>query len=418
MPKILLLALNSNEDHRSTLYDQNLYEFKSRSRLWNTPNLGLLTIGAFLSRQYKVDYLDLNYENLQNRDYDIVFMSPTTSQALKAYKLSCEIRKNGTKVIMGGPHVSMLPKEALHYSDVIFVGEAEDTMDDFINGRYRTVYQCDTKPDLCKSPIPLYELTTRYPYSSIPVQISRGCPHQCEFCLSSTIYGKLIRRKSVEQVKDELLKIKSIYQNPFIFFTDDNFFINENYSMLILDIIKSLNLNWYAFTDISVYKNERILKRLYSCGCRKLLIGFESLNEENLNQINRSGFKSSKIKEYQKAIHTIQMEKIGVVGSFVLGLENDTDKTFDELYEFIYDTCLFGTNITIATPFPGTKLYHKLNQENKIEFNWSLYDGFSLINEIPNISKENFMLNYNKLINKINSKERIEKIIKFFKEKK
>ncbi len=417
MSKILLLAINGNEDNRSTLYDQNLYEFKSRSRLWNTPNLGLLTIGAFLSRQYIVDYLDLNYENIQNIDYDIVFMSPTTSQALKAYQLSCEFRKNGTKVIMGGPHVSMLPKEALQFSDGVFIGEAEDTLEDFINGRCRAIYQCDRRPDLYKSPIPLYELTTQYPYSSIPVQISRGCPHQCEFCLSSTIYGKSIRRKSVEQVKNELIKIKSLYQNPFIFFTDDNFFINENYSMLILDIIESLKLNWYAFTDISVYKKEKILKRLYKCGCRKLLIGFESLNVDNLNQINRSGFKSSKIKEYKRAIQTIQMEKIGVVGSFVLGLENDTEKTFDDLYEFILDTCLYGTNITIATPFPGTKLFQKSYQEHKIDLNWSLYDGFSLVKEIPNISKENFMINYKKLISKVNSMERIENVIKFFKEK-
>lgn len=416
MPEILLLALKGNEDSLSTFYDENLYEFKSRNKLWNTPNLGLLTVGKMLQKKYSVEYLDLNYDTLKSYNYKYAFISPSTSQALMAYELAAQFRRKGIKVAMGGPHVSMLPDEALQYADIVFAGESEDTIDIFLENEMETLYSSNTNPNMEKSPVPLYELAVKYPYTSIPVQLSRGCPHQCEFCLSSAIYGKKIRRKRLIQVREELLKITSLYKNPFIFFTDDNFFINQEYALQVLEILEELNLKWYAFTDIAIYKKGLILKRLYQSGCRKLLIGFESLNERNLKDINKSGFKSSKRNEYKTSIQTIQKEKIGVIGSFVLGLDKDNENTFDELYRFILDTRIFGTNITISTPFPGTKLYSKLKHQQDINKNWSLYDGFTPIYEIPSMSQEALKEKYKELIEKINSKERFTKVIDFFKE--
>ncbi len=416
MLKLLLLSLKSSNNTLTTLYDENLFEFKSRRRLWNTPHLGLLTVGAYLSDQYKVDYIDQNYEEIYNYDYDYVFMSPSTSQVLNAYELSKRFKENGARVVMGGPHVSMLPEEALNYADTVFIGECEETIHEFLCSDKKRIYQADQKPELTHSKIPRYELAAKYPYSSIPIQMSRGCPHQCEFCLSSTIYGKCVRRKTIEQIKLELKTIKQFYQNPFIFITDDNLFINSYFSIQVLKILQSMNLKWYAFSDISVYKNERIMNMLYSSGCRKLLIGFESLDKDNLSMINKSGFKSSNVDRYKVAIQRIQSEKVGVIGSFVLGLVHDDLQTFESLYEFIYDTCLYGTNITIATPFPGTKWFQRISQEQDLDMNWTKYDGFTLIQELPHISKEEFMMQYLALIQKINSKERLTKVLDYFKQ--
>jgi radical SAM superfamily enzyme YgiQ (UPF0313 family) len=414
MSKILLLGLE-NKRTDDVLCDKALYEFRSRDRLWNTPHLGLLTVGAILAEKYRVDYLDLNYESVKDFNYEYVFISPSTSQATQAYGMAKLFKDNGVKVVFGGPHVTMLPEEALAHGDMVFIGEAEDSLRRFLRGDLQRIYIQRNLPDLKNTKTPLYALAVKYPYSSIPVQLSRGCPHQCEFCLSSAIYGTRLRRKTISQVEKELKSIKSLYKYPFIFFTDDNFLINTEFSLKVLELLQKLELKWYAFTDISIYKRSVLLKKLYSSGCRKLLLGFESLNEKNLDSINKSGFKSSKVKNYKEAIHTIQSEKIGVIGSFVLGLENDNEQTFEELYEFILDTKIYGTNITISTPFPGTKYYRRISKEQDLCNDWSLFDGFNLVYNIPGIQKDKFMNEYIKLITKINSDERLCKVIEFFK---
>ena len=416
MKKILLLELEGVKNTEKSSFDLNLMEFKSRQRLWNTPNLGLLTVGGCLSDRFYIDYIDLNYEKQLKPDYDYVFMSPSTSQANRAYELSHFFHQNNVRVVLGGPHASMMPVEAKIYSDTVFIGESENILKTIDNVIPEGVITCEKKTDLeLFDFVPLYGLSGKYPYTSFPVQLSRGCPHQCSFCISSSIYGKKIRRKTLAQANKELMYLKSFKNRPFVFFTDDNFFLDENYILKLFDILKNLKIEWYAFTDISIYKKDKILKRLYSSGCRKLLIGFESLNSDNLEKINKSGFKKNKRGEYEKAINIIQSNKIGVVGSFVLGLDNDTEETFDELYDFIVNTKIYGTNITIATPFPGTRYYEELSEKENLPCDWSLYDGFTLVHKLKNISSDRFMIKYKELIAKINSPERINSVLDFFK---
>ena len=410
MAKVLLLALKSGKNE-SVFYNKSLFEFKSRSKLWNTPHLGLLTVGAMLPPDVTVEYLDLNYEDCNDYQYDWVFMSPTTSQAPDAYQYADKFRKRGTKVAIGGPHATMLPKEAAPHADAVFCGEAEGFLPDFLS--CSAINSAAAWPDLKKTPVPLYALAKKYAYSSIPVQTSRGCPHQCSFCLSSKIYGKAVRHKDISQVKAELFYIKSQYKQPFIFFVDDNFLIDEGYSLQVLSVLKELRLLWYAFTDISIYQKPNLLYNLHQAGCRKLLIGFESLSELNLKKVNKSGFKSSKIQKYKEAIQTIQAQKIGVIGSFVLGLKYDTEETFEELYQFILDTKLYGTNITVATPFPGTDFYADMHGR-KLSDDWRDYDGFTLVFEHPSFDRRHFEEKFSELILKINSKQRIQTVLTHF----
>lgn len=416
MPELLLLALRRSFGSDVSPNDSSLYEFQSRARLWNTPHLGLLTVGAMVKDRFKISYIDMNYERVRRWNYDYVFMSPTTSQAGEAYGLAQIFRQHGTKVALGGPHVTMLPQEARPYADCIFVGEAEPVIHRFHAASSGIVLSAEEKPDLRQTPLPLYSLALKYPYTSIPIQLSRGCPHQCAFCLSSRVHGRHIRRKSLEQARIELQQIKKLYANPFVFFTDDNFFINTQYALKIMDILEEIKVSWYAFTDISVYTKTAVVDRLYSSGCRKLLIGFESLNSKNLKAVNPSGFKESKVKEYETAIDVIQREKIGIVGSFVLGLEYDDESTFDELYRFILKTAVYGTNVTIATPFPGTDFYDTLQKKQALSKDWSLYDGFTLVYDLPGISRKVFMDRYAELIRKINSQERLGAVINYFRQ--
>lgn len=419
VPQVSILDEKKLEEYRWS----EMQEFKARERLWSCMHLGLLTVAAMIPEKHEITYIDLNYKDmpLQNK-FDMAFLSPTTPQAYSAYEIADVLRKKGTKIVFGGVHTTLLPNEAKKHADVIFIGESEETMPEFWSdlesGRLKTEYRSSNNIDLSKSPVPRYELAKDYPYKTIPIQTSRGCPHQCEFCVSSEIYGKRCRRKKVEQIEAEIKKITSIWKNPYIFFTDDNMFINDRKAIEILSMLKKYHLSWYAFTDAHIAFKNNILRNMKEAGCRQLLIGFESLDEDNLLQINKSGWKREKKTYYNQIINRIQSYGIGVVGSFMLGFENDTEVTFQQIYDFIYNTDLFATNVTILTPFPGTKLYKRYQEANLLlTQNWNKYNGFELTFYPNKMSPFEFESNFVELYKKINSDERINRMLMNFKNK-
>ncbi|MEF2965929.1 radical SAM protein [Paenibacillus sp. M1] len=399
---------------------EHLWEFQARKRLWSSPSLSLLTIAGMLPKDFDVDYIDLNYNRRITEQYELVFMSPSTPQTEAAYCLADELRANGTKVVMGGIHATVLPDEVLKHADTVFIGESEDTFSLFLSDLSERstsrIYRSVQLPDLTVSPVPRYDLIRDYSYKSIPIQTSRGCPHQCDFCASSAIYGKKYRRKSIEQVKRELDAIVGIWPKPFIFFTDDNMFIDPRYSMELLKLLKQYGVRWYAFTDASVANKPELLKEMRLSGCSQLLIGFESLSNENLAQVDSAMWKRRKREDYARIIEIIQSHGIGVVGSFVLGFDADNVQTFEELYDFILETRLYATNITILTPFPGTSIHDKFVKDDRlVTKSWSSYNGFELTFKLRQLTHDEFIEAYDKLNERLNSRERIHQVINGFK---
>ena len=398
----------------------NTWEFDARMRLWSCPSLSLLTVAGMMPEGSDIEYIDLNYMSEPELSADWAFFSPSTSQVNRAYQLADKLRKKGIKVAMGGPHVTVLPFEAIAHSDTVFLGESEETfplfLEDIKNNSVKNLYQSLRFPQLKSSPVPAYHLAKNYPYKSIPIQTSRGCPHQCSFCLSSKIYGSRIRCKTDTQIKNELSLIKKTYGKPYVFFTDDNLFINKCRNDRFLATMKDIHLNWYAFSDAGIAEDPKLLSTIADAGCTQLLIGFESLSSDNLKSLNMNSWKMNKLKSYKEIINRIQSYGIGVVGSFVLGFDNDTVEVFEDLYKFIEETSLYATNITILTPFPGTKTYCELKKENRLVCeNWSAYNGFELTFKPKNMTVQEFECGYKELNIKLNSSERINRMINHFK---
>lgn len=409
-----------SDDNKDNINWDDLWEYQARKRLWSTPNLSLLTIAGMLPPDFSVDYIDLNYTNEISNHYDWIFFSPSTSQVTATYKLADDFRAQGSKVAMGGAHVSILPNEALEHADTVFIGEAEEIFPQFINAmredKQNQIYKSTKFPSLEYCVIPRYDLIKRYSYKSIPIQTSRGCPHQCKFCISSTLYGKRYRRKSVEQISKELDAIQNVKEKPFVFFTDDNLLINNSQAMQLLSVIGERKLNWYAFSDAHITNRPQLLEKMAKAGCTQVLIGFESINPRNLAQINDSLWKMKRLTYYKNIIQTIQKYGIGVVGSFILGLDEDLPDVFENLYEFIEETRLYATNITILTPFPGTAVYKQLLEEERLlEKEWSKYTGFELTFVPKHIESRQFEQGFYWLNSKLNSPERIYKVIDYFK---
>jgi len=398
----------------------NGWEFEARMRLWSCPSLSLITVAGMMPEGIDVEYIDLNYSNETEFDADWVFFSPATAQVNSAYQLADKLRKKGIKVAMGGPHVTVLPYEALQHTDAVFIGEAEKTFPSFLmdieRKKVKRIYKSSSFPNLTLSQLPAYHLTKKYPYKSIPVQTSRGCPHQCSFCVSSKIYGSKIRCKSSLQLEHELTVIRGVYGKPYIFFTDDNLFINKRRNDELISVIKNSQINWYAFSDAGIVNNNELLLEIANAGCTQLLIGFESLYSENLKGLNKNNWKMKKLGSYKEIIKRIQSYGIGVVGSFVVGMENDTKDVFEKLYEFTEGTSLYATNITVLTPFPGTDTYERLKCEGRlITHDWSEYNGFELTFKPYNMTVEEFEKGFMDLNTRLNSDERKNKVIDHFK---
>lgn len=414
-------------EHSIALKGKNLFgkiedawEFQARMRLWSCPSLSLITIAGMMMEGSEVEYIDLNYTAEPEIIADWVFFSPATAQVNRAYQLADKYRKKGIKVGMGGPHVTVLPDEALGHSDVIFVGESEEIFQGFLRdikkNKTQQIYKASNYPKLTSSPIPAYYLTKRYPYKSIPIQTSRGCPHQCNFCISSKIYGNTIRCKTAHQIETELQTINDVFGKPYLFFTDDNLFIDKRRNDDLVSIIKNRHINWYAFSDASIADDAKLLSKIADAGCTQLLIGFESLCSESLQGLNQNHWKMKKLDFYKEIIKRIQSFGIGVVGSFVVGLENDSPDVFDHLYEFIEETSLYATNITILTPFPGTDIYEKLKSEERLlTEDWTAYNGFELTFIPNNMTAKEFEKGYMDINIRLNSTERMKRIIDHFK---
>ena len=350
--------------------------FVERSKtIASLPSLALLTLAALTSSRHDILYLEIPELAKVAKlplEFDLVAISSYSAQIGEAYELASRYRQSGIPVVMGGPHVSALPHEAANFCDAVVVGEGEPVWEDVLadceNRRLLGIYDaqsCDY--DLADAPIPAFELLDISKYNRLTVQSSRGCPHQCEFCAGSVVLTTKYKQKPVEKVIQEIDRILEIWKHPFIEFADDNSFVNKSYWKELLSSLKSRKIRWFAETDLSVSEDDELLELMRQSGCAQVLIGFESPVTAGLSGLElRSDWKSRKFPLYKDAIRTIQSHGIAVNGCFVIGLDGHTPEIFDQVYDFVRAAELYEVQVTILTAFPGTPLYRRLEQENRI----------------------------------------------------
>jgi radical SAM superfamily enzyme YgiQ (UPF0313 family) len=339
------------------------------------PSLGLLTLAALTPPEHEVEYLEVpnprSLEELPN-GFDLVAISSYSAQILEAYELADRYRAQGTSVVIGGPHATVLPGEAALHCHSVVRGEGEPCwgrlLSDFEAGEPERVY--DGRPydyDLGNAPVPSYELLDIPSYNRLTVQASRGCPHRCEFCASSVILTERYKQKPIANVVAEIDRILEIWDEPFIEFADDNAFVNHTYWKELLSELGDRRFRWFAETDLSVARDPELLAMMRESGCAQVLVGFESPVPDGLAGLERhNDWKLRHYDEYRSAIDTIQSHGVTVNGCFVIGLDGHTDGIFDQVYDFVRDSGLYEVQVTVLTPFPGTPLYDRLESEGRI----------------------------------------------------
>lgn len=415
------VGMGTNEENKKTavLYEQ-LQNIESLRELMSCPNSPLLTIAALAKDFFnEIIYLDEELEPSNfDEPYDMVAMSFMTQQASRAFELAREYQKRGSYLIAGGMHPTNSPEETSQYFNTVFIGEAENTwfnfMEDFKNKRPKQFYNNQDIIDMAEVPMPMYELLPMEKYRTIPIQISRGCPHNCEFCASTKVYGPKYRHKPIESVLKEIDRIKSLKKNPHIYFTDDNMLVNRTFIHDLLDNIRGSEFRWMTHTDVSVAYHDDVLKKLYPSGCRKLVIGFESIVPDSL--INLEKWKYKHINFYSEAINKIQAHGIGVWGTFIVGLDGDDLSVFQRVVDFCLENNLFGAMISVPTPFPGSRFYDRLKQDGRIlTEHWGNYTLWNVVVKPANMSVEQLEDGFNYVLKQIYSPDAVTKRMEYFK---
>lgn len=384
--------------------------------------LGLLIIAALTPPEFEIELIDENSNSIPwENHYDLIGITANTSQATRAYEIADRFRGKGTTVVMGGIHATVFPNEAKEHADSVVVGEAENTwrklIEDYRHNQLRPFYKENNAIDLSLSPIPRYDLLKKKKNDVIWVQISRGCPHDCEFCAASRVYGRKYRRKDTNQIVQEIELIQNIWDKPQINFADDNMFVDRKYSTLLLNKLATLNIRYFAQSDISIADNEDFLKLVKDSGCNILFIGFETLSQKGLRQINNNNWKARYLRHYEEYIERIQTLGIGVMGAFVIGLDSDDISIFDRIADFIIGNNLYAAQITILTPVPGSRLRDRLLAENRIQNinDWTKYT-FTEVNFIPrNMTVSQLRNGYMSIHRKIYSNEAYTQRMDYFK---
>lgn len=377
--KVALIAMSG-----TPLRDQRVVDIVANSSsllarlkaVASLPSLALLTVAAVIGDDADVSYHQCSSAagwQESGEQFDLVAISSYSAQIDEAYELANRYKARGIPVVLGGPHVSVVPLETLERGHIACVGEAElvwkQIIDDAKVGCLKTLYgSLDQVCDLTQSPRPAFELLDPRIFNRIPIQTSRGCPHRCEFCAASVLLSPTYRRKTIEQVLKEIDFVLSRWRRPFIEFVDDNSLSDRSYWKTLLEGLRERRVRWFAECDISIGQDPELLRGMSESGCREVLIGLESPTSGALSGVElKSNWKHRVQDTYLDAIKKIQDNGIRVIGCFMIGLDRQSLESIDGIAEFVEQSGLFDVQLTLQTAFPGTPLYTRLANADRLQ---------------------------------------------------
>lgn len=353
-------------------------------RSWQMEPLPAAAIAGLTPKDIDIRFYDDRMELIPFEEKtDAVVMSIETYTAKRAYQIASEYRQQGIPVIFGGFHATLVPEEVEQYAEAIVIGEAEllwsEVIDDLRHGTLKKRYQSNTKPDLNDIRVDrtIFQGKRYLPIGL--VETGRGCRFPCDFCAIQTFFNRSHRQRPIDQIIQEVKTLKN--KNKLFFFVDDNFAGNIKAAKPLLKELAKLRVRWITQMSINAAHDEEFLSLLSQSGCKGVLIGFESLNPDNLRAMKKN-FNMMK-GGYENAMNNLRKYNIRVYATFVFGYDHDTKESFEDSVEFAIDQRFYIAAFNHLTPFPGTALYERLKQENRLRYDAWWLDTRYRYNDVP-----------------------------------
>lgn len=334
--------------------------------------LGLMYLASHTPGDVETRIIDESVEDIDFNDIpDLVGISTMTATAPRAYDIADTYRARGAKVVLGGVHASMLPEEAGRHADSVVVGEAEEiwptVVADAAAGRLQPLYRQEEFADFRRPLLPVRNLITpgRY-WTANSVQTSRGCPHGCNFCSVTAFNGRKIRVRDTENVLEEVdsLPRNNRMRKKVVPFIDDNIAANPSRAKELFEALIPRKILWGSQASITMARDPELVRLAADSGCRFLFIGLETLSPDSLKEMGKS---QNRVDEYAAALSLLEDSGIHVMGAFVFGFDTDNQSVFSDTVRFAIENRIQVAQFANLTPYPGTRLYSQLLQENRLE---------------------------------------------------
>ncbi len=384
-------------------------ELKTLLELHGPPMASMYLAAYVRKKGFNPKILDLDLENLpveevmktiESSSPKVIGMTAFTSTVKTAYKLLDAIKERFKNIltVIGGPHVTFMPDEALSHPgvDVVAIGEGEETLSELIDAYEKNkdfsevkgiVYKKNdgeikmTPPrpfiqNLDEIPFPARDLVDyeRYRWNGVleaPMLTTRGCTFQCQYCSSSEMMGRRYRTRSVQNVIDEIKEVQEKYKVKDIEFIDDTFTLNMKRASEIMDAIVSEKLDVRLSLSSRVNTiNEELMQKLKRGGTTNIYYGIESGSQRVLDLMK----KGIKLEQAVAAVNLAKKYDVKVLGSFILGYPGETPDEMNQTIKFSIKLNTDYAQYSILTPFPGTPIYYELESKGLIMTkDWDLY---------------------------------------------
>ena len=364
------------------------------------PHAGIGYIAAILLKNgHNVEILDMrvhphikdSINKINKFKPDMIGLTSPSRGYIIAYNLIKEIKKHyNIPIVIGGPHASTIEEQILKDTPVDYavMGEGEYTILDLVNSVKPSeikglIWKDEEKiiknpyrewiEDLDSLPFPAFELfeLNKYMDKRIPIVSSRGCPSLCNFCLAYKVMGRKFRKRSAENVVNE---IEHWYKQGFreFEFSDDNFTFDIERAEKICDLIiaKNLKIKFLLGNGIRVDRiNEHLLRKMKKAGCTFIAYGVEAINKDVL-KLMKKGINKDRVTKAIKLTHKVGIQ---TQANFIIGCAGSTFNTFKESLEYSKTLPLNEVKFNNMIPYPDTELYEWIKKNGRFLYSPEYY---------------------------------------------
>jgi len=400
------------------------YALRIVSKKASLPPLGLLTVASMLPRDWDKKLVDMNEATLTDRDIkwaDYVFISAMVVQKDSVLEVIKKCKRLGAKIVAGGP---LFTSEYEEFDDIdhLVLNEAELTLQPFLEdvskGCAKHIYTSGERPDITKTPVPMWSLLNTKKYTTMSIQYSRGCPFDCEFCDIIVLYGNRPRTKTTGQILAELEALYNRGWRETVFLVDDNFIGNkrklkEEILPAMIDWQKGKKFPFGFMTEASINlaDDEELMELMVKAGFDSVFIGIETTNEESLVECNKQ---QNRNRDLIASVKTIQNHGMQVHGGFILGFDSDPDSIFKSQLNFIQKSGIVTAMVGLLNAPRGTKLYQRLKKENRLLKDVSGDNTDGSLNFVPKMGREKLINGYRHVLTTIYSSKHYYNRVKMF----